>query len=267
MENVFNLGMSNGKPAILVILFKQPGANIIQTVDLVKAELPQLQASIPPAIHLVVANDRTGAIRKSLGDVERSLIVSIILVIGVVFLFLRDVRATLIPSVAVPLSLLATFGVIYLLGFSLNNLSLMALTVATGFVIDDAIVVLENITRHIEDGMPKAEAVLIGAREVGFTVISMSLSLIAVFVPILLMGGLVGEFFRQFAVTLGVSIMVSLVVSLTTTPMLCRYLTERKPDHKESRFLQRLENALRRGPAMSTIARFSGRSNIPARSC
>ncbi len=246
VENVFNLGMSNGKPAILVILYKQPGANIIKTVDLVKAQLPQLQASIPPAIHLVVANDRTGAIRKSLGDVERSLIVSIILVIGVVFLFLRDVRATLIPSVAVPLSLLATFGVIYLLGFSLNNLSLMALTVATGFVIDDAIVVLENITRHIEDGMPKMDAVLIGAREVGFTVISMSLSLIAVFVPILLMGGLVGEFFRQFAVTLGVSIMVSLIVSLTTTPMLCRYLTERKPDSKESKFLQRLENTFER---------------------
>jgi multidrug efflux pump len=243
VENVFNLGMSNGKAAILVILYKQPGANIIQTVDLVKAQLPQLQASIPPAIHLIVANDRTGAIRKSLGDVERSLIVSIILVIGVVFLFLRDARATLIPSVAVPLSLLATFGVIYLLGFSLNNLSLMALTVATGFVIDDAIVVLENITRHIEDGMPKEEAVLTGAREVGFTVISMSLSLIAVFVPILLMGGLVGEFFRQFAVTLGVSIMVSLVVSLTTTPMLCRYLTERKPDRKESKILQRAEAA------------------------
>jgi multidrug efflux pump len=246
VENVFNLGMSNGKPAILVILYKQPGANIIQTVDLVKSELPQLQASIPPAIHLIVANDRTGAIRKSLGDVERSLIVSILLVIGVVFLFLRDARATLIPSVAVPLSLLATFGVMYLLNFSLNNLSLMALTVATGFVIDDAIVVLENITRHIEDGMPKMDAVLTGAREVGFTVISMSLSLIAVFVPILLMGGLVGEFFRQFAVTLGVSIMVSLVVSLTTTPMLCRYLTERKPDRKESKILQHAEAAFER---------------------
>jgi multidrug efflux pump len=241
VENVFNLGMDNGKPAILVILFKQPGANIIQTVDRVKAELPQLQASIPPAIHLVVANDRTGAIRKSLGDVERSLIVSILLVIGVVFLFLRDARATLIPSIAVPLSLLATFGVMYLVGFSLNNLSLMALTVATGFVIDDAIVVLENITRHIEEGMPKADAILIGAREVGFTVISMSLSLIAVFVPILLMGGLVGEFFRQFAVTLAASIMVSLIISLTTTPMLCRYLTERKPDRKESRLLQGAE--------------------------
>ncbi|HTW33259.1 MAG TPA: efflux RND transporter permease subunit [Rhizomicrobium sp.] len=246
VENVFNLGMSNGKPAILVILYKQPGANIIRTVDLVKSQLPQLQASIPPAIHLVIANDRTGAIRKSLSDVERSLIVSILLVIAVVFLFLRDVRATLIPSVAVPLSLLATFGIMYLLGFSLNNLSLMALTVTTGFVIDDAIVVLENITRHIEDGMPKMDAVLTGAREVGFTVISMSLSLIAVFVPILLMGGIVGEFFRQFAVTLGASIMVSLVVSLTTTPMLCRYLTERKPDRKESPFLQRLENTFTR---------------------
>jgi multidrug efflux pump len=246
VEDVRNIGMSNGKPAVLVILFKQPGANIIATVDRVKALLPQLQASIPPAIHLVVANDRTGAIRKSLGDVERSLIVSILLVIGVVFLFLRDARATLIPSIAVPLSLLATFGLMYLVGFSLNNLSLMALTVATGFVIDDAIVVLENITRHIEEGMPKSEAVAIGAREVGFTVVSMSLSLIAVFVPILLMGGLVGEFFRQFAVTLGFSIMVSLVVSLTTTPMLCRYLSERKAEQKESRFLTTLERVFER---------------------
>jgi multidrug efflux pump len=243
VEDVRNLGMDNGKPAVLVILFKQPGANIIQTVDLVKAQLPELQASIPAAIHVAVANDRTGAIRKSLGDVERSLIISVLLVIGVVYLFLRDVRATLIPSIAVPVSLLATFGVMYLVGFSLNNLSLMALTVATGFVIDDAIVVLENVTRHVEEGMPKADAILIGAREVGFTVISMSLSLIAVFVPILLMGGLVGEFFRQFAVTLAASIMVSLVISLTTTPMLCRYLTERKSDRKENAFLQRAERA------------------------
>jgi multidrug efflux pump len=243
VENVFNLGMANGKPAVLVIVYKQPGANIIATVDRVKALLPELRASIPPAIHLIVANDRTGAIRKSLGDVERSLILSVFLVTGVVFLFLRDARATLIPSIAVPLSLVSTFGVMYLAGYSLNDLSLMALTVATGFVIDDAIVVLENIKRHIEAGMSKMEAVLTGAREVGFTVVSMSLSLIAVFTPILLMGGLVGEFFRQFAMTLSFAILVSLVVSLTTTPMLCRYLSERKPDRKEGKFLQGAERA------------------------
>ena len=241
VEDVRNIGMTNAKPAILVILFRQPGANIIATVDRVKALLPELQASIPPAIHLIVANDRTGAIRKSLGDVERSLLISVLLVIGVVFLFLRDARATLIPSIAVPLSLITTFGVMYLAGFSLNNLSLMALTVATGFVIDDAIVVLENISRHIEGGMSKMDAVLVGAREVGFTVISMSLSLIAVFIPILLMGGLVGEFFREFAVTLSAAILVSLVVSLTTTPMLCRYLSTYAERRKEGRFLQAVE--------------------------
>ncbi|MGO9361817.1 MAG: efflux RND transporter permease subunit, partial [Xanthobacteraceae bacterium] len=243
VEDVRNIGMTNVKPAILVILYRQPGANIIATVDRVKAVLPELQASIPPAIHLIVANDRTGAIRKSLGDVERSMLISIVLVIGVVFLFLRNARATLIPSIAVPLSLIVTFGVMYLVGFSLNNLSLMALTVATGFVIDDAIVVLENISRHIEGGMTKMEAVLIGAREVGFTVVSMSLSLIAVFLPILLMGGLVGEFFREFALTLSFAIVVSLVVSLTTTPMLCRYLSAHTARSKESRFLQGAERA------------------------
>ncbi len=238
VENIQNLGMANGKPAVLVSLYKQPNANIVATVDRVKAILPQLAASIPAAIHLINANDRTGAIRKSLGDVERSLILSVILVTLVVFFFLRDVRATIIPGIAVPLSLVATFGVMYLVSYSLNDLSLMALTVATGFVIDDAIVVLENITRHIEAGMPKMEAVLLGSREVGFTVLSMSLSLIAVFIPILLMGGIVGEIFRQFALTLSMSIVVSLLVSLTTTPMLCRYLSPRDPDHKKGRLMQ-----------------------------
>ena len=241
VEDVRNLGATNAQPAIIVILYRQPGANIIATVDRVKSVLPELQAALPPAIHLIIANDRSGAIRKSLGDVERSLILSIFLVTAVVFLFLRNGRATIIPSIAVPLSLVVTFGVMYLVGFSLNNLSLMALTVATGFVIDDAIVVLENISRHMEDGMPKMEAILLGTREVGFTVISMSLSLIAVFLPILLMGGIVGEFFREFAMTLSASILVSLIVSLTTTPMLCRYLSDRHSEQPQNRFMRGAE--------------------------
>jgi multidrug efflux pump len=246
VEDVRNVGMTNigttVKPAVLVILFRQPGANIIGTVDRVKAILPELQASIPAAIQLIVANDRTGAIRKSFGDVERTMLLSILLVIGVVYLFLRNGRATLIPSIAVPLSLVATFGLMYLAHYSLDNLSLMALTVATGFVIDDAIVVLENISRHIEDGMSKMQAVLQGAREVGFTVISMSLSLIAVFLPILLMGGLIGEFFREFSMTLAFAIVISLVVSLTTTPMLCTYLSEKTERREEGRFKRGAEN-------------------------
>jgi len=230
VEDVRNLGLTNGKPAVLVILYRQPGANMIDTVDRVRAALPDLRAALPPAIRLIVANDRTTSIRTSLGDVERTMMLSIALVILVVFLFLRNGRAALIPSIAVPLSLIGTFGVMYLLNFSLDNLSLMALTVATGFVVDDAIVVLENITRHIESGLPRREAVLRGAREVGFTVLSMSLSLIAVFLPILLMGGVVGRFFFEFAMTLSIAILISLVVSLTTTPMLCRYL----PRHDEA---------------------------------
>jgi multidrug efflux pump len=246
VENIQNLGMLNGKPAVLVALYKQPGANIVATVDRVKALLPELAASIPPAIHLINANDRTGAIRKSLGDVERSLILSVILVTLVVFFFLRDARATIIPGIAVPLSLVATFGIMYLVSYSLNDLSLMALTVATGFVIDDAIVVLENITRHIEAGMPKMEAVLLGSGEVGFTVMSMSLSLIAVFIPILLMSGIIGEIFRQFALTLSMSIVVSLLASLTTTPMLCRYLSKRDPERKQGRLMQWSERVFER---------------------
>ena len=233
VEDVRNIGMTNGKPAVLVILYRQPGANMIDTVDRVRAALPDLKAALPPAIQLIVANDRTTSIRTSLRDVERTMMLSIALVILVVFLFLRNGRAALIPSVAVPLSLIGTFGVMYLLNFSLDNLSLMALTVATGFVVDDAIVVLENISRHIEAGIARKEAIVRGAREVGFTVLSMSLSLIAVFLPILLMGGVVGRFFFEFAMTLSIAILISLVVSLTTTPMLCRYLP--RHDEAESR--------------------------------
>jgi multidrug efflux pump len=221
VENLRNLGLSQGKPAVLVILFRQPGANIISTVDAVKAAIPQLMAAMPADMNLLIANDRTTTIRASLSDTERTLLISVGLVTLVVFLFLRNARATLIPAIAVPVSIIGTFGTMYLLGYSLDNLSLMALTVATGFVVDDAIVVLENISRHIEDGMPRVQAALLGAKEVGFTVISISLSLIAVFLPILLMGGIVGRLFREFAVTLSLAIMVSLAISLTTTPMMC----------------------------------------------
>ena len=242
VEDVRNIGLINGKPAVLVILYRQPGANIVQTVDNVYAALPDLQAALPPSITLSVANDRTTAIRASLKDVERAMLLSIGLVIFVVFIFLRNGRAALIPSVAVPLSLIGTFGVMYLMNFSLDNLSLMALTVATGFVVDDAIVVLENISRHIEDGMPRWQAILQGAHEVSFTVLSMSLSLIAVFLPILLMGGIVGKFFYEFAATLSISILISLVISLTTTPMLCRYLPRHDTaERRQGRFLNAAE--------------------------
>ena len=230
VENLRNQGLSNGKPAVLVFLYKQPGANIIDTVDRVKAILPQLEASIPSAINVDLTLDRTTTIRTSLHDVERTLIIATFLVVLVVFAFLRNLRATLIPTVAVPVSLIGTFGVMFLLGYSLDNLSLMALTISTGFVVDDAIVVLENVTRHIEAGKTRMQAALQGAGEVGFTVLSMSLSLIAVFVPILLMGGIVGRLFREFAMTLSVAIMISLGVSLTTTPMMCAYLLADRRD-------------------------------------
>src|SRR5579859_778498 len=230
VEDLRNLGFANGHPSVLVILFRQPGANIIATVDRVRALLPELRASIPAAINLDVAMDRSPTIRASLHDVERTLLVSLSLVILVVFVFLREGRATLIPSVAVPVSIIGTFGAMYILDYSLDTLSLMALTIATGFVVDDAIVVLENCVRHMENGMPRMQAALLGAREVGFTVVSMSISLIAVFIPILLMGGIVGRLFREFAVTLSVSILVSLVVSLTTTPMMCAYLLKNTKD-------------------------------------
>jgi multidrug efflux pump len=231
VQDLRNAGSANGKPSVLITLNRQPGANTIETVDRVKRLLPQLTASIPGAIDLTVVADRTVTIRASLHEVERTLAISTALVILVVFLFLRNGRAALIPSVAVPVSLIGTFGVMYLCGYSLNNLSLMALIIATGFVVDDAIVVLENISRYIEKGMSPMEAALRGTREVGFTVLSMSLSLVAVFIPILLMGGVVGRLFREFAVTLSAAILISMVVSLTTTPMMCSRLLKREPKH------------------------------------
>jgi multidrug efflux pump len=221
VEDTRNEGLNNGKPGVIIQVTRQPDANIIDTVDRINKILPQLQASVPPAMHLAVGQDRTTTIRASINDVERALLISICLVILVVFFFLRNVRATLIPGIAVPLSLLGTFGVMYLAGYTLDNLSLMALTVSTGFVIDDAIVVIENITRYLEQGLEPVKAALRGAQEIGFTVLSMSTSLVAVFIPILLMGGIVGRLFREFAITLTVAICVSLVVSLTATPMLC----------------------------------------------
>ncbi len=231
VENVRNLGLADAQPAVLVILYRQPGANIIEAVDRVTALLPELKASIPTDIDMKVAMDRTVTIRSSLHAVETTLLIAITLVILVVFLFLRNGRATLIPAVAVPISLLGTFGAMYLLGYSLDNLSLMALIIATGFVVDDAIVVLENVTRHMEAGMPRMQAAIQGAREVGFTVLSMSLSLVAVFIPILLMGGIVGRLFREFSITLSVAVLVSLLVSLTTTPMMCSRLIRQADPH------------------------------------
>src|SRR5215831_18296724 len=235
VENLRNSGLANGKPSVLVILYRQPGANIIDVVDRVRDLLPQLQASISPAIDISVAVDRSTTIRESLNEVERTLMIAIALVILVVFAFLRSGRATLIPSVAVPVSLIGTFGAMYLLGYSLDNLSLMALTVATGFVVDDAIVVLENISRHLEAGMSRLQAAMTGAAEVGFTVLSMSVSLIAAFIPILLMGGIIGRLFREFAVTLSVAIVISLAVSLTTSPMMCAFLLPRQRRERHGR--------------------------------
>ncbi len=243
VEDVRTMGLSNGKPAIIIIVFRQPGANIIDTVDGVRAALPQLQAAIPPTVKLNVLIDATQTIRASVRDVEITLCIAISLVILVVFVFLRSVRSTFIPSVAVPISLIGTFGVMYLLGYSIDNLSLMALTVATGFVVDDAIVVIENITRHLEAGMQPMEAALVGAKEIGFTVMSISLSLVAVFIPILLMGGIVGRLFREFAVTLSVAIGVSLVVSLTATPMMCARLLRPHGEERHGRAYRASERA------------------------
>jgi multidrug efflux pump len=243
VENLRNQGLANGRPAVLVILYRQPGANIIDTVDRIKAILPQLQASIPHAINVELTMDRTTTIRASLHDVESALLIATALVILVVFVFLRNARAILIPTVAVPVSLIGTFGAMWLLGYSLDNLSLMALTISTGFVVDDAIVVLENISRHIEAGMPRMEAALQGAGEVAFTVLSMSLSLIAVFAPILLMGGIVGRLFREFAMTLSVAIVISLVISLTTTPTMCAYLLPVAASRRHGRVYYAAERA------------------------
>jgi multidrug efflux pump len=236
------LGLFNGKPAIIILVTRQPGANIIQTVDSVRATLPELRAQLPGDINIAVASDSTNSIRASLHEIEVTLLISIVLVVLVVSAFLRSARATFIPAAATIVSLLGTFGVMYLLGFSLNNLSLMAITVATGFVVDDAIVVLENTQRHIEKGMDRFKAALLGAREVGFTVLSISISLVAVFIPLLFMGGQVGRLFREFAVTLSAAVMISLVISLTTTPMMCAYLLrppkEGKKEGRIARFFE-----------------------------
>jgi len=248
VENIDNAGLYNGKAAVLVILHPSPGANIIKTVDQVKALLPALQAALPPSIKMAVALDRSVSIRGALGDTERTLFIAILLVIGVVFMFLRSGRATLIPGIAVPVSILGTFGPMYLLGFNLDNLSLMALTIATGFVVDDAVVVVENTYRHLEDGMEPFAAAMRGSREVSFTVLSMSTSLIAVFLPILLMPGLLGRLFREFAETLSITIIISLVVSLTLTPMLCsRFLRhDPRPAKRPGWFIRTLETGFDR---------------------
>lgn len=235
VEDVRTFGMANGKPSILLIIFRQPGANIIGTVERIREVIPQLEAQIPADMDLHIALDRTATIRASLADVQFTLLLSITLVILVVFFFLRDWRATLIPSVAVPVSLIGTFGIMYLADYSLDNLSLMAITIATGFVVDDAIVVIENIARHLEKGLSPMQAAIKGAREIGFTVLSISISLVAVFIPILLMGGIVGRLFREFAVTLSVAIAVSLVVSLTTTPMMCAYMLKGKTQQRHGK--------------------------------
>src|SRR6201996_5654619 len=263
VENLRNSGLANGKPAVLIILYRQPGANIISTVDRVKELMPQLRASISPAIDVGMAADRSTTIRTSLRDVERTLILAIGLVIVVVFAFLRNLRATLIPMVAVSVSLVATFAAMYLMGYSLDNLSLMALTVATGFVVDDAIVVLENITRYIENWLSPLEAALKGANEVGFTVLSMSISLIAVFIPILLMGGIVGRLFREFAMTISIAIVISLAVSLATTPMMCAVLLRSETGQRHGRlylaserFFENMLNFYRR--TLTTALRHPG---------
>jgi len=246
VEDVRNLGLSFGEPSVILAVFRQPGANMIETVDRIMKILPDLRSSISPSLHLRVAMDRTTTIRASIHDVEITLLISVSLVILVVFVFLRNVWATIIPSIAVPLSLVGTFGVMYLCGYSLDNLSLMALTISTGFVVDDAIVVIENIARHIENGMKPFAATMRGASEIGFTVLSMSSSLVAVFIPILLFPGIVGRLFREFAVTLTVAIAVSMVVSLTTTPMMCaRFLRHEEGKHNFAyRLAERAFNGL-----------------------
>jgi multidrug efflux pump len=241
VQNIRAGGYLNGKRAIVLVIFRQPGANIIDTVDRIRSELPSIQASIPQGIDTTIVLDRTTTIRASVSDVERTLVLSIILVIIVVFVFLRNGRATLIPAVAVPSSLIGTFAVMYLCGYSLDNLSLMALTISTGFVVDDAIVVMENITRHLEAGMDPFAATLKGAQEIGFTVLSISISLIAVFIPLLLMGGIVGRLFREFAITLSTAIIVSMMISLTTTPMMCAYLLRDEQHAKHGRLYMATE--------------------------
>ncbi|MGA1985214.1 MAG: efflux RND transporter permease subunit [Candidatus Sulfotelmatobacter sp.] len=246
VADVRNIGIANGKIAVLIIMFRQPDANIIETVDRVRSLIPYLQSSISPAINLKIVMDRTVTVRASVKDIETTLIISVVLVILVVFAFLRTVRATIIPSIAVPLSLVGTFGGMYLLGYSLDNLSLMALAISTGFVVDDAIVVLENITRYVEHGMGAVQAAFKGAAEIGFTVVSMSVSLVAVFIPLLMMGGIVGRLFREFAVTLSIAIGVSLLVSLTTTPTLCAQFLKPGGTEKHNLFYRWSERVFER---------------------
>ncbi|MGA2475057.1 MAG: multidrug efflux RND transporter permease subunit [Terriglobia bacterium] len=258
-EDILQAGYSNGKPSVLIIIFRQPNANIIDTVDGIRAALPQLKAAIPQSIEMRVAMDQTLTIRASVNNVEQTLIISVILVILVVFLFLRNPRTTFIPSIAVPVSLIGTFGVMYLLGYSLDNLSLMALCISTGFVVDDAIVVIENISRYLEKGLHPFQAALKGAKEIGSTVLTISISLVAVFIPLLLMGGVVGRLFREFAVTLSVAIMVSMVVSLTATPMMCAHLLKEQESH--GRLYRTSERAFNRvvkayGRTLSTVLRY-----------
>lgn len=267
IENIRTAGYVNGKPSIPLIIFPTPGANIIQTVDAIRAALPSLQASLPKGIDMTVMLDRSTTIRSSVREVERTLLIAVMLVILIVFVFLRSPRSTLIPAVVVPTSLIGTFGVMYLFGYSLDNLSLMALVISTGFVVDDAIVVVENISRYIEQGMPPVESALRGAREVGFTVLSISISLVAVFTPILLMGGILGRIFREFAVTLSTAILISLVISLTTTPMMCSLMLRHRKEKQHGRIhhffesgfvwlLEHYKNALEivlRHPAITLI--------------
>ena len=243
VQNIRTGGYLNGKRAVTVIIFRQPGANIIATVERLRAEMPSIKASIPDGIDLTIVLDRTTTIRASVDDVERTLLISVVLVIAVVFIFLRNGRATLIPAVAVPVSLIGTCAVMYLCGYSIDNLSLMALTISTGFVVDDAIVVMENITRHLEDGMTPLAAALKGSEQIGFTVVSISISLIAVFIPLLMMGGIVGRLFREFAVTLSTAILVSMLISLTTTPMMCAYLLKDERAKKHGRIYRASERA------------------------
>ena len=235
IEDLRNSGYANGQPAVVIGIGRQPGANIIETVDRIKALLPELRASIPPNVTLTPTFDRTTTIRASVNDIEFTLLLTVALVVMVIFLFLRNAWATIIPSIAVPLSIIGTFGVMYLLGYSLDNLSLMALAICTGFVVDDAIVVIENITRYLEEGESPMAAAMKGSREIGFTVLSMSISLIAVFIPLLLMGGIIGRLFREFAITLSVAIVVSLCVSLTTTPMMCAHFLKSEKDMRRGK--------------------------------
>jgi multidrug efflux pump len=255
LEDIRNFALADGRPSISVLIFRQPGANIIETIENVKSVLPQLRAQLPAAIDLDIGMDRSTTIRASLEEVQKTLLISILLVIVVVYLFLRDVRATIVPTIAVPVSLIGTFGVMYLLGYSLDNLSLMALTISTGFVVDDAIVVTENISRYLEKGLKPLDAAIKGAGEIGFTVVSITLSLIAVFIPILLMRGVIGLLLQEFAVTLSIAILISLVISLTTTPMLCAILL--KP-HKTAEHSGRywMENTY--GRILDVVLKFPG---------